>query len=182
MRQADFPLQKRRAFLLDTKPKRLVRIVRARKEHLPGIRRLYEIFAFDEFEVAKDKYGPHLRDPKQRGRTITRVLDEFSSPMRTWFVALYEDEVVGTALLTQDSRTFFEKPIGRIDLVVVDPEYRKKGVGRALLKQSGDMAEAMGIDTLMLEVLEGNEQAVNLYESAGFEMMFRAMYLFKKED
>lgn len=53
--------------------------------------------------------------------------------------------------------------------VAVFEEYRKSGVGRALLKAACDAAISRNCEFITLEVRESNATAISLYESAGFE-------------
>lgn len=53
--------------------------------------------------------------------------------------------------------------------VAVFGEYRKSGVGRALLKAACDGAKNRGCEFITLEVRESNIPAITLYESEGFE-------------
>jgi ribosomal protein S18 acetylase RimI-like enzyme len=48
------------------------------------------------------------------------------------------------------------------------PEFRRLGVGRALLEAAEARARNLGCCKLTLEVREDNEGARSLYESAGF--------------
>ncbi|MFB3826031.1 MAG: GNAT family N-acetyltransferase [Bryobacteraceae bacterium] len=59
--------------------------------------------------------------------------------------------------------------------LVVAPEWRRQGVGRALLR---DLTEAFPGD-LYLEVRESNEAALKLYEAFGFKrVMYRPGYYY----
>jgi ribosomal protein S18 acetylase RimI-like enzyme len=53
------------------------------------------------------------------------------------------------------------------DLVVL-PEFRGRGLGRALLQRAEDHAREHGATTLRLGVLAANDRARQLYKSAGF--------------
>lgn len=57
-------------------------------------------------------------------------------------------------------------------LLAVAPDSQSRGVGRNLLDHFVDDAKKNGSDRIHLEVREGN-QAVRLYESAGFEQSNR---------
>jgi ribosomal-protein-alanine N-acetyltransferase len=52
-------------------------------------------------------------------------------------------------------------------LIAVRPRYRRRGVAAALLSQAAEHARGVGIDTLHLEVRDGNP-ALDLYRAAGF--------------
>ncbi len=48
------------------------------------------------------------------------------------------------------------------------PEYRGKGVGRAMLEEAQGWARSQGVRKLSLEVIASNKRAVALYRSFGF--------------
>ena len=58
-----------------------------------------------------------------------------------------------------------------VDNIAVYPEYRRQGVGTALLKIAALTADVMGTDFISLEVRESNYAAIELYRSMGFEVM-----------
>lgn len=60
-------------------------------------------------------------------------------------------------------------PEGEITNVAVTPKMRKKGCGRELLLRMQQWAEKHGIDRIVLEVRSGNEPAIHLYRTCGFE-------------
>jgi GNAT superfamily N-acetyltransferase len=49
-----------------------------------------------------------------------------------------------------------------------DPAARGRGVGRALVEATVELARAAGSDELFLQVLEGNDIAASLYRTCGF--------------
>lgn len=53
--------------------------------------------------------------------------------------------------------------------VAVFKEFRKSGVGRALLRAACDGAKSRNCEFITLEVRESNHPAIVLYESEGFE-------------
>lgn len=53
--------------------------------------------------------------------------------------------------------------------VAVFGEFRKLGIGRALLESACDGAKSRGCEFITLEVRESNLPAITLYESEGFE-------------
>lgn len=50
----------------------------------------------------------------------------------------------------------------------VDPEYRRRGIGRCLLFELKSALRSLECRSLFLEVREGNEAALSLYRSVGF--------------
>lgn len=53
--------------------------------------------------------------------------------------------------------------------IAVFPDFRRKGVGRALIKATFRMAHKEGAESVSLEVRPSNEAAIALYTSMGFE-------------
>ncbi len=59
--------------------------------------------------------------------------------------------------------------------IAVSPSFRRKGLGRALLRHCTRLASEKGAQRLLLEVRTGNSAAKNLYETEGF-----VSYAFRK--
>ena len=53
-------------------------------------------------------------------------------------------------------------------LLMVDPDYQKRGLGRALLRLVGHAAETRGAESVVLYAATGNMPARKLYESEGY--------------
>lgn len=90
---------------------------------------------------------------------------------RDWvmtFLALLNAEPVGILIAMEGFSTFAAKPLINIHDVAVMPHCRGKGVGKALF--AAVEAEAVKRDCckLTLEVLSGNEKAIQLYRNLGF--------------
>ncbi len=73
---------------------------------------------------------------------------------------------------------------GEITNVAVDVDYRGQGIARRLMKALLARGNEMGITAFTLEVRNGNEPAIRLYESLGFvqEGLRRNFYENPKED
>ena len=71
---------------------------------------------------------------------------------------------------------------GSIVEVAVHPDYRRRGIAKALITSAVNSAE--GLHTVFLEVRESNVPAVKLYESFGFERIGvrKGYYQKPKED
>lgn len=77
-------------------------------------------------------------------------------------VALMGDERAGYA----DMRII--KGESQIYNIAVAPEFRKQGIGEALLDHMVRKSEELGLSIITLEVRAGNEAAMALYEKMGF--------------
>lgn len=60
---------------------------------------------------------------------------------------------------------------GSITNVAVMPEYRKQGIGEALVSYAQKAGKEAGVNTIFLEVRVSNEPAIALYRKMGFETL-----------
>nr|BBH88806.1 hypothetical protein KTC_35570 [Thermosporothrix sp. COM3] len=68
-------------------------------------------------------------------------------------------------------------PVGYIKRVVVHPDYRGKGLSKALMQHVIQYAhQHCNIEAMDLLVWENNLPAIQLYESLGFELQHRELY------
>ena len=54
--------------------------------------------------------------------------------------------------------------------MAIVPDHRRRGLGRFIIERLFELFEAEDITRVTLEVERGNEQAIRLYETAGFEI------------
>lgn len=59
---------------------------------------------------------------------------------------------------------------GKIDYLVVLPEFRRKGYGRALMDWAMAVLRQQNAEQIEVKVVDGNDDAVLLYESYGFRV------------
>lgn len=73
---------------------------------------------------------------------------------------------------------------GELMRIAVSPEFRGRGMGRKLMGTLVDFAREQGVARMSLEVRSGNETAVNLYKTYGFqtEAVRRGYYSRPTED
>lgn len=60
------------------------------------------------------------------------------------------------------------KHVGEIDSLYVLPEYRGKGLGETLVRESIDWLQMQGVARIFLEVAAGNEEVYGFYARFGF--------------
>jgi len=70
--------------------------------------------------------------------------------------------------------------VATIELLVVDPIYRKHGVGTSLVERLTEIFKKAGVDMIGLTCPEGASHAKHLYENQGFEI--NAYHMRKKLD
>src|SRR5207245_2128478 len=61
------------------------------------------------------------------------------------------------------------KRVGYLDLMTVDIQHRKQGIGTALLNSVLDQFKGQGIDTVHLDVPFTEQDAIKLYQKLGFK-------------
>jgi ribosomal protein S18 acetylase RimI-like enzyme len=70
--------------------------------------------------------------------------------------------------------SLLDQSTGRRELYVADvavaPQFRRRGVGQALMRHAEEMARAWDKRALVLDVSTGNEAACRLYEQLGYEV------------
>ena len=70
--------------------------------------------------------------------------------------------------------------VATIELLVVDPKYRKYGIGTSLVESLIEIFKKAGVDMIVLTCPEGDSHAKQLYENHGFEIS--AYHMRKKLD
>lgn len=81
----------------------------------------------------------------------------------SYLVAEIENEIVGYAGLW----VIFDE--GHITRVAVDPKFRRRGIGQALVKALMENGSSCGCNSFTLEVRNSNKEARYLYKSLDFE-------------
>ncbi|MDR3411129.1 MAG: GNAT family N-acetyltransferase [Formivibrio sp.] len=89
-------------------------------------------------------------------------------PASMTFIAQKADQIVGVAVCFIGYSTFTAKPRLNLHDLIVLPEQRGRGIGRALLKAVVGHAEATDCCAVTLEVRKDNPTAQTLYRSLGF--------------
>lgn len=90
------------------------------------------------------------------------VRSELSNPLSLWLVAEEDGKLIGYV----GSQSV--APEADVMNLAVAPEWRKKGIGRALMKALIAQLHNRGITALFLEVRVGNIPAQNLYRGLEF--------------
>ncbi len=96
--------------------------------------------------------------------TASMFEEELYNPMKYFIVAEDGGRVLGfadTFLLPEICAEVFD--------IAVAGEARRRGIGKALMENIIDKTADCGVDCLQLEVRTGNDPAIALYRSLGFE-------------
>lgn len=101
-----------------------------------------------------DRY--YLKEDVTSPAVIERWCEELDYHRVIPLIATKGDRIIGDATLHR-SRSTARRHVADIR-VVVDPEYRNKGVGRVLLRSLGDVARQSDILRLRFEIVAGREE------------------------
>jgi GNAT superfamily N-acetyltransferase len=88
-------------------------------------------------------------------------------PYAEAIVAELDNHPIGFALFFHNYSTFLTQPGLYLEDVFVRPEYRRQGVGKALLAAVAKIAVDRGCGRLEWSVLEWNQNAIEFYQSLG---------------
>ena len=97
--------------------------------------------------------------------SVTSIETELTSRLSLWFVAMEGDKVVGYV----GSQTVIDE--SDVMNIAVHPDFRRQGIGEALLETLADALREKGSRGLTLEARVSNTPAVSLYEKAGFRQV-----------
>jgi ribosomal protein S18 acetylase RimI-like enzyme len=116
--------------------------------------------------------------PEQAARMIRAMFgSEYSRfmPECSWIVEDEDGSLVGNCLVGDVSREDGERTAWVLDISIA-PEWRGKGLGRAMLTSSLNAAREAGFERAGLIVTIGNSNAQALYRSLGFADYGELMY------
>ena len=86
-------------------------------------------------------------------------------PAAEAIVAELGDLTIGFALFFPTYSTFLTQPGIHLEDVFVQPEYRRQGVGKALMTAMAKIAHERGCGRLEWSVLDWNQNAIEFYQS-----------------
>lgn len=82
-----------------------------------------------------------------------------------------ETKIVGFTLFFPNYSTFLTKPGIYLEDLFVLPEYRRRGIAKAMLSYLGKLAIARNAGRLEWSVLDWNESAISFYRRMGAEIL-----------
>lgn len=91
------------------------------------------------------------------------VLHDMEGDHSCYFVAKVDEETIGYGCF------WFIADEGQLVNIGVHPDYRRLGIGEALLTRGIEEARARGMRTMFLEVRVSNSGAQKMYEKFGFQ-------------
>ncbi|MEO0574377.1 MAG: GNAT family N-acetyltransferase [Pseudomonadota bacterium] len=116
---------------------------------------------------------PQTRDPRDLWQGDARLLQRHfngeTDHTRVLVADSETDGIIGFALTSLGEEVLSHDPSAHLEALVVSDKARGKGVGRALLLATEQLATTSGAQTLTLTAFNSNTRARGLYESVGFD-------------
>lgn len=107
-------------------------------------------------QATPESLSPHLFGPQPAAQAL---------------VAQSEGAIIAFALFFTNFSTFLAKPGLYLEDLYVQPAWRGRGVGKALLQSVGALAVERGCGRFEWSVLDWNVNAIRFYESVGATVM-----------
>jgi ribosomal protein S18 acetylase RimI-like enzyme len=101
------------------------------------------------------RYPPEIYD----------VAEYIDQPDRAIYLAYLDQQLAGQIRLCR-----YWNRYAYIEDIVVDVQYRRRGIGRALIRQAIAWAQENGCPGIMLETQDNNVAGCGLYQSCGFHL------------
>ena len=108
-----------------------------------------------------------LRDDVSNPATIRAWAAELNFDRVLPLLALADGKVVGDATLHRRQHDW-TRHVGRMRLVV-DPQYRQKGLGTLLVKELVEIGKGLKLERLVAEVMGTQQAALSAFRHLGFE-------------
>ena len=105
--------------------------------------------------------APAWNDP------ATDIKRKMAIQSNLFFVAVIDSTVVGTAMSGYDGHR------GWVYYVGVDPNHRRKGIGRALMERVERELAAIGCPKLNLQVRASDSEVIDFYRKLGYQVEAR---------
>jgi ribosomal protein S18 acetylase RimI-like enzyme len=134
----------------------------------------------EEVDALHGDHLPHIfQKPKGPARELEWVLGLLSDPDHGLFVAEVEGQLAGFVhLVIRDSHPIpllVPRRLALVDNLAVKTEFRRSGIGRALMQRAEAWAAAKSATEIDLNVYEFNETAIAFYQNLGYETYSRRM-------
>ena len=118
-----------------------------------------------------------LAEYEQLSHQVTGTIEDLQEHLfgsRVYAEAIVSEtdsKIVGFALFFPNYSTFLTKPGIYLEDLFVLPEYRRRGMGKAMLSYLGKLALERDAGRLEWSVLDWNESAIAFYQSMGAKVL-----------
>jgi len=92
--------------------------------------------------------------------------------LRALYPELFLVAEIGNEVVGYVSAVVRREGVGHVISICVDPQHRRKGIGRRLMQEvEKALIELFGVKSIRLEVRVSNTAAINLYKSLGYRIV-----------
>ena len=135
---------------------------------------------FDEGDALHRENLPRIfQKPRGAVRGRDYVLGLIADEAVGFFVAQVGDRLVGLICVmireSPEVPIFVRRRYTVVNDLVVKEEFRRAGIGRALMGKAHEWAVAEGADSIELNVWEFNQGAIEFYQTLGYDTTSRKM-------
>ncbi|HEU5360302.1 MAG TPA: GNAT family protein [Candidatus Deferrimicrobiaceae bacterium] len=109
----------------------------------------------------------YFREDVSRKKVVERWAENLEYDSVLPILALEGDRVVGDATLHRNQNGWKQR-VGTIR-IQVDPDFRYRGLGTAMLREMRHLGEKAALHYLMAEAIEEQQPAIRAFEKMGFE-------------
>lgn len=132
---------------------------------------------YNAFSIGFSDYIIKIQMPKEV--FVNRFFGPEGNSLNTSFIALDGERPVG--LVLGGIKNYEGIKTMRCGTMAVDPEYRGTEVSERLMELHREEAVTQGCKQLFLEVIVGNDRAINFYKRLGYENIYD-LYYYTLED
>ncbi len=119
----------------------------------------------DELILAQnDIFSDYIIPIRSTPQFFTEYLRSVGGDLSSVLVASKDRKIIGYVNPVIDGKEAWIGGVG------VRPGHRSKGIGTKLMRAAESMCEKRGVESVLLEVIEGNSRAQRLYERLGYTM------------
>ncbi len=144
----------------------------AKEEDLPQIKKLYRDF----FSLMASIQPDIIREAEQEEDFFQEMMDSDTSDI---LVAEADEKVIGFMVLceqiTLPYNCFVQYTYAYLMDIMIQEEYRNKGVAKALIKKAKEWARSRDLAYLDLNVLARNSKAIQFFKTEGFREQMLTM-------
>ncbi len=126
-----------------------------------------------QIEMAMESEGFKL-NPAKITQGVTAVMNDANKG--TYLIARVENEAVGSLMLTREWSDWNNCWYWWVQSVYVIPQYRGKGIYKAMYAHVKEMAHEQGVSQVRLYVDKGNIRAQEVYKKLGMDECHYLMY------
>jgi L-amino acid N-acyltransferase YncA len=119
------------------------------------------------FERVPEEDRAFLKEDLINRYEVEVWLDQIDTDRETVIVAVADKRIVGTAVL-QRQRHGWSRHVGEIR-IVADPSYRRRGLGQALADTIIDLAEHIGMEKVLAEMVSDRPEPIRVFKRLGFK-------------